>query len=275
MNIVWGFLITVGAVAVTVSAMLLVRRRAPEGSYFADGDRASGVFGALATGFSVLLGFIIFLAFTSYDQSRSGAETEALLVAQQVETAQFFPSGSREDLTGQLVCYGRSVVNGEWERMEAGTQGDALNPWGVALFRTLQGVEPASATEQSAYDKWLEQTSAREDARLDRIHGAVGVIPTPLWIVLFFISALIFVYMLFFADSGEGAVTQAMLMGSVTAVIVLLLLLLGSLDNPFRSGVGSLRPVAMERTLRITDQAIEAVGEDVAIPCDAEGNPAE
>ena len=43
-------------------------------------------------GFSVLLGFIVFLAFTSYDQSRSGAETEALVVAQQVETAQFFPA---------------------------------------------------------------------------------------------------------------------------------------------------------------------------------------
>jgi hypothetical protein len=274
-NVVWGLLITLAVTAVAVTVMLLVRRRAPEGSYFTDGDRASGVFGVLATGFSVLLGFIVFLAFTSYDESRSGAETEALIVAQQVETAQLLPSPARETLTGQLVCYGRSVVNGEWERMEAGTQGDALNPWGVALFRTLQGVEPASATEQSAYDKWLEQTSAREDARLDRIHGAVGVIPTPLWIVLFFISGLIFVYMLFFADRGESAVTQAMLMGSVTAVIVLLLLLLGSLDNPFRSGVGSLRPVAMERTLRIADEAIEAVGEDVAIPCDAEGNPAE
>ena len=54
--------------------MLLVRRRAPEGSRFRDGDRASGVFGVLATGFSVLLGFIVFLAFESYDQSRSGAE---------------------------------------------------------------------------------------------------------------------------------------------------------------------------------------------------------
>jgi Protein of unknown function (DUF4239) len=258
---------------VTVSAMLLVRRRAPEGSYFSDGDRASGVFGVLATGFSVLLGFIIFLAFTSYDQSRSGAEAEALVVAQQVETAQFFPSGSREELTGQLVCYARSVVNGEWERMEAGTQGDAINPWGVELFRTLQEVEPASATEQSAYDKWLEQTSAREEARLDRIHGAVGVIPTPLWIALFFISVVIFVYMLFFADRGERALTQALLMGSITAVIVLMLLLLSSLDNPFRSGVGGLRPVAMERTLTIVDEALGAVGGDVAVPCDGEGNP--
>ena len=47
----------------------------------------AGVFGVLATGFSVLLGFIVFLVFQSYDQSRVGAESEALIVAQQIETA--------------------------------------------------------------------------------------------------------------------------------------------------------------------------------------------
>jgi hypothetical protein len=272
MNVVWGILVTAGVTAVTVTVMLLVRRRAPEGSYFSDGDRASGVFGVLATGFSVLLGFIVFLAFTSYDQSRTGAEAEALVVTQQVETAQFFPAAVGSALTGELVCYGRSVVNGEWERMEAGTQGDAINPWGVALFRTLEGVQPKSASEQSAYDKWLDQTSAREEARQDRIHGAVGVIPTPLWIVLFFISAVIFVFMLFFADSGERAVTQALLMGAVSAVIVTMLLLLNFLDNPFHTGVGGLRPVAMERTLRIVDEALGATDRDVRIPCDDAGN---
>src|SRR4051794_3528488 len=199
MNLVWGLLITLGVTAVAVAAMLLVRRKAPEGSYFQDGDRASGVFGVLATGFALLLGFVIFLAFTSYDESRSGAETEALVVSQQVETAQFFPASSQAVLTGQLICYGRSVVNGEWAAMEAGTQGDTVNPWGVRMFQTLEAVKPGTATQQSAYDKWLDQTSTREEARQDRIHGAVGVIPSPLWIVLFFIAAVIFVYMLFFA----------------------------------------------------------------------------
>jgi hypothetical protein len=272
-NVLWGFLVTAGAAALAVAAMLLVRRRAPEGSYFSDGDRASGVFGVLATGFSVLLGFIIFLTFTSYDQSRTGAELEALAVAQQVETAQFFPAGASQALTGGLVCYGRSVVNDEWERMEAGTLGDSINPWGVSLFRTLQDVQPSTASEQSAYDKWLEQTSTREEARLDRIHGAVGVIPTPLWIVLFVIAGVIFVYMLFFADRSERAVTQALLMGSVTAVIVLLLLLLSFLNNPFHSEVGGIRPVAMERALRIVDEALSATGSEVRPPCDPEGNP--
>ena len=91
MNLLVGAAVAVLVTAFTVTAMLLVRRHAPEGSYFSDGDRASGVFGVLATGFSVLLGFIIFLAFSSYDDSRSGAETEATIVAQQVQTAQFLP----------------------------------------------------------------------------------------------------------------------------------------------------------------------------------------
>jgi hypothetical protein len=101
-NIVWAALVIAAVTAPAVAAMLLVRRRAPEGSYFADGDRAAGVFGVLATGFSVLLGFIVFLAFESYDQSRAGAEEEALVLAQQVETAQFLPQPAADKLTGEL-----------------------------------------------------------------------------------------------------------------------------------------------------------------------------
>ena len=78
MNPVRSLVVVVVVTAITVGAMLLVRRRAPAGSYFSDGDRASGVFGVLATGFSVLLGFIIFLAFQAYDDTRAGAETEAI-----------------------------------------------------------------------------------------------------------------------------------------------------------------------------------------------------
>ena len=77
MSLLWAGLIVIVASAVTISAMLFVRRRAPEGSYFEDGDRAAGVFGVIATGFAVMLGFVVFLAFESYDTSRSGAETEA------------------------------------------------------------------------------------------------------------------------------------------------------------------------------------------------------
>src|SRR5207342_3701194 len=84
MNLLLAALAVAATTAIAVTVMLFVRRRAPEGSYFADGDRAAGVFGVLATGFSVLLGFIVFLGFESYDRSRAGAEAEAVVLAQQV-----------------------------------------------------------------------------------------------------------------------------------------------------------------------------------------------
>jgi hypothetical protein len=271
MNILWAALIVVAVTAFAVTAMLVVRRRAPEGGYYNDSDRASGVFGVLATGFSVLLGFLIFLGFESYDASRSGAETEALTVAQQVQTAQRLSPDVGGELTGELVCYARFVIHGEWDRMEADSLGEDINPWGAAMFATLQGYEPGSASEEANYAKWLDQTEAREIARQDRIHGASGIMPVPLWIVLFFIAAIILAFLFGMADSGERVWVPALFMGSVVAVIASLLLLLQFLDNPFHGGVGGLQPVAMERSVQLIDQELAIIGGGVTIPCDDEG----
>jgi hypothetical protein len=271
MNLVWAALIVAAVAAPAVGLMLLVRRRAPEGSYFSDGDRASGVFGVLATGFSVLVGFVVFLAFTSYDKSRVGAEEEALALGRQIESAQFFPAPIAAELSGQLVCYGRSVIHVEWPRAEAGDAAEDVNPWGIELFRTVRAFEPRTPVQETAYDKWLDHTSEREAARIDRLHGAAGVIPSPLWVVLILLSIVIVGYMLFFADSGERAVTQAVLMGAVASTLATMLLLIQFLDSPFKEGVGGIQPVAMERTLRAFDQALAAVGREPDPPCDERG----
>ena len=64
------------------------------------------------------------------------------------------------------------------------------------------------------------------------------------------------------------------MMGGVAIVITSTLLLLWFLDHPYHSGVGSLRPVAMERATRILDQEAAAViGQKLTIPCDERGTP--
>src|SRR6476660_983030 len=271
MNLAWAVLIVAGGTAVAIASMLLVRRRAPEGSYFEDGDRAAGVFGIIATGFAVLLGFVVFLAFESLDTSRSGAKAEAALVAEQFETAQLMPAAVRGRFSGELVCYARSVVHQEWPLMESGSLGDSHNPWGVRMFATLKTTEPRSASEQAAYSTWLDQRTAREDARADRTHGAEGVIPAPLWIVLYLSAGIIFVFMLFFADSGERAIVQATMMGSVAIVITSTVLLLVFLDHPYHPGLGALKPVAIERTLQLLENGTGIAGGRFPIPCDANG----
>jgi hypothetical protein len=272
MGLWWAIPVLVIVDVLAIAAILLVRRRAPEGSFFTDGDRASGVFGVLATGFAIFAGFVIFLVFTSYDQSRAGAETEALVVAQQYETAQFLAPEIRDRLAGQLVCYGRSVVGQEWPAMENGSVGDTINPWAVGLFRTIQTSKATTSEQESAFAKWLDQTSDREEARSDRVHGAAGITPTTIWIVLLLTAGVVFAYMLFFADPAEMKRSQGMLIGSATTIVVITLIAIYSLDNPYRPGIGSIKPVAMERSLRLLEQAREAVGDTSEVPCDEDGN---
>jgi hypothetical protein len=271
MNILVATLIVAVSAGLAITAVLLVRRRAPDGSYFADGDRAAGVFGVLATGFAVLLGLVVVLAFTSYDESRAGAETEAITLSQQFEVAHLLPTVPARRLAGELVCYGRSVIHREWPEMADGTLDDQTNSWSLALFDTLRTIDPRTPAQQAAYGKWLDLRLDREAARSERIHGASGVIPAPLWLVLCLIATVILGFMLLFADSAERAVVQAALIGTVVVVMTSTLLVIRFLDDPYSPGLGSLRPVAMERTLRILENQRRAIGDTTPAPCDARG----
>jgi hypothetical protein len=211
-----------------------------------------GCSGVLATGCAALLGFVVFLAFTSYNSARTGAGSEARTTAQQVETAQRVPAGDRGALTTPLICYARSAVGVQWDRMRADTLGEDLGPWGDQIVRRHQALGSKTAIEQAAYSKWHDERSAREEARSDRIHGAIGVIPLPLWLVLFFTLGRGLRPHALLRGQRQRAVVQGLMMGTVVAVIVAMLLLLQFLNNLSHEGIGSLRPDAMDRTLKIT-----------------------
>jgi hypothetical protein len=156
-------------------------------------------------------------------------------------------------------------------RHQRGDTREEINPWGAEMFRTIATIEPKTATEQSTYDRWMDQTIDKQQARNERVHTAEGIIPLPLWLALFVICGVIFGYMLFFADRGDGAVTQAVLMGSVTVVITLLMLLVVFFNHPHGSGVGRLQPTAMERALRLIDAELNVIALDLTPPCDERG----
>ena len=139
------------------------------------------------------------------------------------------------------------------------------------MFRITKTVSHAQPPSRRPTGNGSTSAPTARTARSDRTHGAEGVIPLPLWIVLFLSAVTIFVFMLFFADSAERALVQATMMGGVAIVITSTLLLLWFLDHPYHSGPGGLRPVAMERTIHILDQEAAALSEKLTIPCDKQG----
>ena len=120
---------------------------------------------------------------------------------------------------------------------------------------------------------------ARPDLRSRGRHAATastareGVLPGPLWVVLFFIAGVIFVFMLFFADRSEHAVVQAVLIGSVVAVMVMTLLVIRQLDSPFHSGSRRAAAGGDDAHARILEQEARVAGGRVPLLCDAAGRP--
>ena len=186
-NLDWAALIVAGVATVAITAMLLVRRRAPEGSYFEDGDRAAGrvrrprdrVRGAAR-------------ASSSSSPSRASTPRAAAPRPRRRSSCSSSrpPSSCRPPSRGRASRASSSATRArscseEWPRMESGTLTDELQPLGSRHVRHAQD-GGAAARRPSRPRTASGSTSAptAESARADRTHGAEGVIPTPLWIVL-------------------------------------------------------------------------------------------
>ena len=272
MDIPLATAIVLAATGLAVGALLLIRRRAPKGGYYTDPERSSGVLSVLGTAFAVLLAFVIFLAFQSYDGADKAAGVEALSVKEQFEAAELFAPKDRDALQGELICYGRAVVSDEWPLMHHGGRCALVDDWVLASERSLDGVQQGDYRERTAFDKWFDEEAERDQGRSIRLLEGDGVIPSPLWLVLLLGAMVLVGFMLLFADPGEGRGAQAMLIGTVAALIATSLLVVNFLDHPYREGAGSLDPEAMEQTVGAMEDEADALQRVPSIPCDRAGN---
>ena len=193
-------LIVVASVATAVALMMLVRRRAPIGSYFEDSDRAGAILGFIGTAFSVLLAFVIFLALETYTGAKTEASHEADALLEQFEIAALFSPEDRDVLRSQLVCYGRGVVVDEWPAMRSGGRSTDVDERVLAIESAIDGVNVEGVKQETAFAKFFDETTEREDGRRGRLTEAEGVVPSPMWLILILGSGCLLGYMLLFAD---------------------------------------------------------------------------
>jgi Protein of unknown function (DUF4239) len=274
MNPFLAIAIIVFAVAVTVTLMLIVRRfAAPAGGFFTDADRAAGVFGVKGTGFAVLLAFVIFLSFSSYDRAREKASVEAVAITQLYRTARLFSPEPRRQLHGELICYARAVVDDEWKTMRDGHESPLVDGWLARIEQTVDAIQLNGVKQRVAYDAWFQQAAERREGRRGRLAEAEPLVPSLVWLALFLGGALIITYMCFYADPAEPAFVQALMMGAVTTMVVAGLLVVRFLDRPYADASGSIKPTVMTMTLRAIEDASGLPGIEAARLCDKRGHP--
>jgi hypothetical protein len=262
MNLWLAALIIVGAAAVSVAAMLVVRRVAPAGSYFKDVVPAGALYTVIGTAYMVILAFVFLVAFESFHAAKSEAQNEATATLAMFHAVQPLSAKTRNQLQGQVICYAREVISKEWPAMRDGKTSSAVE----ARITAMEIDAEEAASEQSAvYEQWSASNDERRQGRQGRIAEAASVVPSVIWLVLIIGAVIVIASVCFFADSDEAWFPQVAMIAATAIIVVSGLLLVRFLEAPYENHSGGIRPTAMGRSLALMGQVPNA---PVTVRCD-------
>jgi hypothetical protein len=265
-------LIVVLADVLAVTAMLLLRRRAPKGSFVDDSEQASGAINVAGTVLAVLIGFVFLISFQSYLNARSSSGDEAAAISGLYHTAEAFPNADRNRLEGDAICYARAVIYDEFPDLGSGNTSALVDRWVQRIELGFERVRIRGLAGSGAEQNWFMQSDARQKARQGRVAEARPLIPTPIWFLLILGGVAVILFVLVFADPGERRVTQAGLMLVITTVVTASLLTIAFLDNPYGDHEGAIHPAAMKATL-VSMEHERSARHPLALPCNISGQP--
>jgi Protein of unknown function (DUF4239) len=250
-------LVIFGVAALSAAGMLLVRRRAPEGTYFLDPIPAAAVYTVVGTAYMVIVAFVFFVAFESYGGAKADAEEEATATLSMFHAALAFGPAARAELQGQVVCYAREVIEDGWRDMREGNVSAVVDARVTTLEERAAALEFEGEKQLAAYDRWFALNDERRKGRQGRIDQASGLVPPVLWLILIVGAVVVIAAVGFFADPREAAVTQAALIAAIAIIVVSGLVLVRFLDQPYEDRSGSIKPTAMTRTLTQMEREYE------------------
>jgi hypothetical protein len=261
-------IVTAVAVA-SVALMFFIRRRVRDDHFFVEMERGSGVFAFVGTAYAVLLAFVVLEAFGSFNDARTGAESEATSVVEMSRSSEFFSPTDRGLFAGRLICYSRAVIDSDWPAMQDGDRSQLVQRWVELMGQAERQIEVTSPTQEAAFLQLLEQDSDRVVGRRERLSESVRALPAPVWFILVLGAVLTIGFMLLFADRRESFLVQGSIIAAVSALVTAGLLLVWFLDHPYANESGSIKPTEMETSLRI----VEHEQRDVIPPCTPVGEP--
>ena len=268
---VLSILFMLACAALAVGLLYGVRRFfAPPGGFYHDAQVAAGIFGVVGTGFAVLLGFVIFTAFGSYNAAREDVAQEAVALRQLESTAGYFRSDDAQALRGELICYGRAVVSDEWPAMQNASESGTVTAWVGELDRTTQAMPIETAKDSAALQNWFQQSKDRQEARRGRIAEAAPFLPGFVWGILAVLLVVVLFYQCLFAEPRRPFFAQAVGVGAMALVLVAALSLAWILDLPFNDRGAMISPDRVQRVVLDMEQGYGFPAS--TIPCDALGH---
>jgi hypothetical protein len=189
----------------------------------------------LGTTYAVILGFMLYTAWTNFGAAELNAELEASALRNVFRLAEGLPQPQRAPLEILARAYADAAVDQDWPVMARGQIPEQTHEINERMWRTLMSVKTASAAEITAEDHALSELSSLTEHRRTRLLQSVSRLPTIFWGVLVIGGLLTLISASMFGSASFRL--HALQVFSLTLLIVLGLLAIADVNRPFQGWV--------------------------------------
>jgi hypothetical protein len=241
-TVVYGVMVVGGICLLGLAGFEIVQRLVPAASRQRHNDVAGFIYAALGVIYAVLLALVVIAVWEQYGAARETVEQEANAAADIFWLAERLPEPRGTHVQELVRSYAQEVVHREWPLMEQGqaplmrqTTGTPAG-WSLIddILHNIQNFEPRTKAQEQLYAEGLDQVDTLSDARRMRLVAAEEGVPGVLWSVLVFggIAAVGFTYLF----GLESTWAHRLMVGTLAAVIGLVLFTVGAMEYPFSGG---------------------------------------
>ena len=200
--------------------------------------------GVLGTTYAVILGFMLYAVWTSFEEANINAETEANCLVSVYRVANGLPAAQRDEVHKLARQYADIVITQEWPTMHGGEFGYAGHQTIEQLWSAVLEVKPDSFAQQTAMNLALTEIDSMTEHRRLRQLQSQSKLPTILWVVLIVGGVITMLSSCMFGI--DNFVLHALQVVSLTLLLALILVAIADIDRPFQ-GVVHVEPRGFQR----------------------------
>jgi hypothetical protein len=185
--------------------------------------------------YGITLGLLAIATWQTYTDVETKVGEEAAAVGALYREVGSFPDANRTELQADLRQYVRQVIDVAWPQQRRGTvpQDDGVT---LSILQTrLSRFEPATEGQKVIYGEAYRGFNRIADLRGRRLQSVREGLPGPLWTIVL-AGAFLNIAMTWFFDLRSQSMHFWMTV-MLSALLGLLVYLLGALDNPFRGEI--------------------------------------
>jgi hypothetical protein len=233
--------------ALVVLAQWGIRRRWPALVKGEQNDVVGFIIAVVGVIYAVLLAFVVIVAWETFDEAEGVVGQEASALRTLYRDSVGLPTESQAPMQELVRRYAHEVINDSWPAMAEGLPGDPEAGDILGEMAAVLADAPITAPAHEAFvGAEVERLNELVSLRSQRLDFVRSGIPGVLWVALIVGAVVTIGFAMLFGV--QNAVLQLLMVGSLAALVGVLLFVAIGFNYPF-SGDVSVQPESFERVL--------------------------